>query len=67
MNPRLVELIYVPSTRGDGTPQSPRRIVHELWTKDGRLVAATDDFATAPKGNFRIETWGDVGLAAACQ
>lgn len=39
---RLVELIYTEEHRGDGTPENPHRMIPQLWSKSGALVAQTD-------------------------
>ena len=39
----LVELIHVSGDRGCGTPDDPHRVVSQYWSKDGRLLADTDD------------------------
>lgn len=36
---RLIELIYTETHRGDGTPENPHRILSQLFSKGGDLVA----------------------------
>ncbi|MFQ6578627.1 MULTISPECIES: hypothetical protein [Enterococcus] len=40
----LVEVIHVETTRGKGTEDDPVRIVHQYWSKEGKLLAEQDDF-----------------------
>jgi len=39
----IVQLIYASDRRGDGSKEDPMRIVPQLWTLDGVLVASQDD------------------------
>lgn len=39
---RIVELIYTTEKVGEGGEHNPVRYVHQLWTKDGRLIAQQD-------------------------
>ena len=39
---KIVELIFVISSRGSGEAHSPYRSIYELWTKDGGCVAEYD-------------------------
>jgi hypothetical protein len=48
---RIIELIYTDRFTGDGTKESPFRYCPELWSKDGRLVAAIDNGGPNP-GSF---------------
>ena len=44
MKTRIVELIYTEDRRGEGVKDDPARMVQQLWTKDGTLVAEQDSF-----------------------
>lgn len=39
---KIIELIYCEDRRGLGKENDPVRLVPQLWTKDGRLVAEKD-------------------------
>lgn len=39
---RIIELIYTEERRGAGVDEDPYRIVPQLYTKDGQLVAEDD-------------------------
>jgi hypothetical protein len=45
----LVEVIFVSTSRGDGTPTNPMRSVCQYWSKDGRLLADTDALFHCPE------------------
>lgn len=45
----IVEVIFVSTSRGDGTPSNPLRSVHQYWSKDGRLLADTDALFHCPE------------------
>ncbi|WP_416492833.1 hypothetical protein [Variovorax sp. tm] len=45
----VVEVIFVSTSRGDGTPSNPLRSVHQYWSKDGRLLAETDAMFHCPE------------------
>lgn len=38
----LVEVIHVEAARGSGTENDPVRIVHQYWSKEGKLLAEQD-------------------------
>lgn len=39
---KMVEVIEVKLTRGDGTSNSPVRVVTEFWNKEGKRLADDD-------------------------
>lgn len=39
----LIEVIHTEATRGKGTEESPIRVVHQYWSKDGILLAEKDE------------------------
>lgn len=39
---KIIELIETEDRRGTGTDKDPMRLVSQLWTKDGQLVAEYD-------------------------
>jgi len=39
-----VKLIFTEERVGEGTDKDPVRIVQQLWTKDGKLVADCDSY-----------------------
>ena len=41
---RIIELILTEDRVGQGTDSNPVRMVTELWTKDGHLVASCDNW-----------------------
>ncbi len=41
---KLIELIYTEERTGMGTNKNPFRIVTQLWTKEGCLIAEHDKF-----------------------
>ena len=45
----MVEVIFVSTSRGDGTPANPTRSVLQYWSKDGRLLADTDTLFHCPE------------------
>lgn len=45
----IVEVIFVSTSRGDGTPSNPLRSVYQYWSKDGRLLADTDALFHCPE------------------
>lgn len=45
----LVEVIFVSTSRGDGTPSNPMRSVYQYWSKDGRLLADSDALFHCPE------------------
>ena len=45
----IVEVIFVSTSRGDGTPSNPSRAVSQYWSKDGRLLADTDTLFHCPE------------------
>ncbi len=42
---KIVELIYTEDRRGLGVPDNPVRLVPQLWTKDGKLLAEWDHYS----------------------
>lgn len=40
----LIEVIHVEAPRGEGTKESPVRIVHQYWDKKGNLLAEKDEY-----------------------
>ena len=40
----LIEVIHTVASRGNGTEESPIRIVHQYWSKDGDLLAEKDEY-----------------------
>jgi hypothetical protein len=38
----VVEVIFVSTSRGDGTPGNPNRSVFQYWSKGGHLLADSD-------------------------
>ena len=45
----LIEVIFVVTSRGDGTPANPHRSVYQHWSKDGRLLADSDSLFDCPE------------------
>lgn len=45
----VVEVIFVSTDRGDGTPENPHRSVSQYWSKDGRLLADSDSLFHCPE------------------
>jgi hypothetical protein len=45
----IVEVIFVSTSRGDGTPSNPLRSVYQYWSKDGRLLADNDSLFHCPE------------------
>ena len=45
----MIEVIFVSTDRGDGTPDNPRRSVDQYWSKDGRLLAESDSLFSCPE------------------
>lgn len=45
----VVEVIFVSTDRGDGTPANPHRGVNQYWSKDGRLLADSDSLFDCPE------------------
>jgi hypothetical protein len=41
---QLIEVILTEALRGDGTENSPCRIVRQYWGKDGKLLAEDDTY-----------------------
>jgi hypothetical protein len=41
---KIIELIYTEKRTGTGKEESPMRLVKQLWTKDGELVASHDPY-----------------------
>ena len=41
---RIVKFIHAETHRGVGSERDPNRIVQQLWTKEGDLVAEHDPF-----------------------
>lgn len=39
---RVVELIFVPAMRGDGSPGNPERVINLYFSKEGELMACYD-------------------------
>ncbi|WP_186178014.1 hypothetical protein [Burkholderia gladioli] len=39
---KVVEVIYVEAVRGNGTPESPDRLAHFYYSKEGVLLACHD-------------------------
>jgi len=48
METKIVELIQTFERRGIGKEDDPVRLVKQLWTKDGRLIAENDSMG----GNY---------------
>lgn len=49
--PRLAEVaqvIHVLATKGDGTDESPVRLVHQFWSFDGTFLAESDADSSEP-------------------
>jgi hypothetical protein len=42
MKAKLITLVYVEFTRGDGTKENPIRTVKQYWTTDGKLIFEDD-------------------------
>ncbi len=42
---KIVELIYTTERVGEGKAGDPVRNVHQLWTKDGKLVVSYDRYS----------------------
>lgn len=47
---KVVELIFVPATRGDGYEQDPERVVHLYFSLEGELMACYDPLNGPPDG-----------------
>lgn len=45
----VVEVIFVSTDRGDGSPENPHRSVSQYWSKDGRLLADSDSLFHCPE------------------
>ena len=41
---KIIELIYTEDRRGLGTEEDPVRMIPQLFTKDGVLIAEEDNF-----------------------
>lgn len=39
---KVMEVVMVNTPRGKGTEEDPMRIIVEIWTKDGELIAVKD-------------------------
>ena len=39
---KVMEVVMVTTPRGKGTKEDPMRVVVEVWTKDGKLIAVND-------------------------
>ena len=50
---KIIELILAEERMGDGTDASPIRLLNQLWSKDGKLVAESD--ANSEKTFFNPE------------
>jgi hypothetical protein len=44
----VVEVVFVSTSRGDGSPGNPSRSVYQYWSKDGRLLAEADGLFEFP-------------------
>ncbi len=40
---RMIEVIETWERRGLGTQESPVRKIHQLWSKDGKLIHEAED------------------------
>lgn len=47
---RIVELIFVPAMRGDGSKENPERIINLYFSKEGELMACYDPLNGPPDG-----------------
>jgi len=45
---KIIELIYTQKNGGNGTVESPYRMITQLFTKDGELVAENDPCGKHP-------------------
>lgn len=46
---KMVEVIEVTSTAGEGTPESPSRLVRQYWDKEGKWLANVDPWEKEKK------------------
>lgn len=42
MKTKIIEVIYTQEHRGVGTEKDPHRLVTQLWSKEGNLIAESD-------------------------
>lgn len=47
---RVVELVFVPAMRGDGSEKDPERMIHLYFSLDGELMACYDPLFGPPDG-----------------
>lgn len=47
---RVVELIFVPAMRGDGSEGDPERMINLYFSKEGELIACYDPLYGPPDG-----------------
>lgn len=52
---RLQEVIIAEITKGDGTTDDPCRVVMQIWTTDGKMLAEKDPHKEE-KGNAKKQT-----------
>lgn len=55
MQAKIVEVIWTQGREGIGDDESdPVRMIAELWTKDGRLIARADHFKGESTVDFSV-------------
>ena len=59
---RLVELIEIVTSEGDGTPANPKRLVTSYFRPDGTMVAVVDRYEPKP-AQFSKPAHGEKGHA----
>jgi hypothetical protein len=45
----VIEVVFVSTSRGDGTPGKPNRSVFQYWSKNGHLLAESDSLFEDPE------------------